>query len=605
IDDDEARFQADIQRALEASKADNSQQSPRTSLASLSTDSRSGTPPSSRIPVSIATSEFVSERAKMEQERLARAKRMRGDDDQVLSIAEPPRKRRTPSDNPSTSQAGVASSSKSTAHGDANIYWDGELRQTANRYVEFGENGENGKPVWRLSEIIGDRSQVELAIISSYALQQSWIHGFFAPSTPVVLVTQPVDSGSGNASVKEILPNWIRVTPFLRGGRGVMHMKIFYKSGRLRIAVSTANLVEIDWRDIENTVWVQDVPRRSSPIAHDSKASDFPATFEYVLKSLNVEPALMSLVQNDHPNIPFPSLKAGALRTAYDFSRVRARLIPSIAGKHEGWPKVIRVGHTSLMKAVDDMIGQSKKASNKVTLECQGSSIGTYSTQWLNEIYGSAGGVSPEKWLDEPKSRRAKLPLPNIKILFPTHDWVLKSVLGERGGGTMFCRRSQWEGAKFPRELFHQSKSKRGRVLMHSKMMIATFSQPIITNSGSVKDGRDDGSNTESDSDDDIIVLDDKGKDRGEPQKQIIGWAYVGSHNFTPSAWGNLSGSGFTPIMNITNYELGVVFPLHGEDEMNAVSCYERPPRKYRTNDLPWVRGCFFRRSVGSYIPYT
>ena len=34
----------------------------------------------------------------------------------------------------------------------------------------------------------------------------------------------------------------------------------------------------------------------------------------------------------------------------------------------------------------------------------------------------------------------------------------------------MFCRRNQWEGKNFPRELFHQTRSKRGGVLMHSKV---------------------------------------------------------------------------------------------------------------------------------------
>lgn len=28
--------------------------------------------------------------------------------------------------------------------------------------------------------------------------------------------------------------------------------QLFYKTGRLRVVVSTANLVDIDWRDIEN-----------------------------------------------------------------------------------------------------------------------------------------------------------------------------------------------------------------------------------------------------------------------------------------------------------------------------------------------------------------
>ena len=30
-----------------------------------------------------------------------------------------------------------------------------------------------------------------------------------------------------------------------------------------------------------------------------------------------------------------------------------------------------------------------------------------------------------------------------------------------------------------------------------------------------------------------------------------LGWVYVGSHNFTPSAWGTLSGSGFNPTLNV------------------------------------------------------
>jgi tyrosyl-DNA phosphodiesterase-1 len=63
------------------------------------------------------------------------------------------------------------------------------------------------------------------------------------------------------------------------------------------------------------------------------------------------------------------------------------------------------------------------------------------------------------------------MPSPStLKILFPTLNWVRSSVLGEAGGGTMFCRKRSWEAAKFPRNLFYESRSKRGRVLMHSKV---------------------------------------------------------------------------------------------------------------------------------------
>ena len=54
-----------------------------------------------------------------------------------------------------------------------------------------------------------------------------------------------------------------------------------------------------DWRDIENTVWVQDVPQRPSPIPHEPKADDFPSVFERVLYAINVAPAITSLVSTD------------------------------------------------------------------------------------------------------------------------------------------------------------------------------------------------------------------------------------------------------------------------------------------------------------------
>ena len=64
-------------------------------------------------------------------------------------------------------------------------------------------------------------------------------------------------------------------------------------------------------------------------------------------------------------------------------------------------------------------------------------------------------------------------------------------------------------------------------------MIIANFQD-----AGSSPD-RDSGSDTGSD------IVDVK-KDQGN----ILGYAYVGSHNFTPSAWGTLSGSEFSPILN-------------------------------------------------------
>ena len=48
----------------------------------------------------------------------------------------------------------------------------------------------------------------------------------------------------------------------------------------------------------------------------------------------------------------------------------------------------------------------------------------------------------------------------------------------------------------------------------------------------------------ESDTEDDEIQV----------VESAIGWAYVGSHNFTGSAWGTLSGSAFNPVLNVGSF---------------------------------------------------
>ncbi|KAI0369539.1 phospholipase D/nuclease [Pilatotrama ljubarskyi] len=610
-DDEETRFQAELQRAIEASKAETFGPSQsRTSTAPTTAQaSESNTRASSSGP------SWLSERAQLERERLARLKRthphidprVRGTADESEDEVEGPEgqpgakrqrvssshigARRTnayasASSSTVPAAAPVADSSGSTAAlrapataagSSQGLFWDGELRQTANMHVDPRKDT---RPTFRLSEIIGQKEEVEFAIVSAFCWNFPWVYAMFHPSTPVIAVDH---SPTGDASIKTILPNWIRTTPFLRNGFGCMHMKfmlLFYKTGRLRVVVSTANLVDYDWRDIENTVWVQDVPKRQEPVPPPANPEDFPSTMIRVLHSLNVAPALISHLRNDHPNLPLKRLED--LRSHWDFSRVKAALVPSIAGKHEGWPKVILTGHTRLMKALLNM-GATTPKDKELILECQGSSIGNYSTMWMNEFYRSARGESTQSWLELSKARRAKAPYPPIKILFPTTQYVRESRLGESGGGTMFCRRKQWEAANFPRELFHQTRSKRGPVLMHSKMILGTFRDKKGTLD------RRQRAPTASDSDNESQGT--TGADAQADNEKLIGWVYVGSHNFTPSAWGTLSGTGFNPILNVTNYELGIVLPLRSEEEIDRVACWERPPQKYALGrDEPWMQ---------------
>ena len=63
---------------------------------------------------------------------------------------------------------------------------------------------------------------------------------------------------------------------------------------------------------------------------------------------------------------------------------------------------------------------------------------------------------------------------------------------------------------------------------------------------------------TLTDSEDEV----EDGGGAGGDGKPLVGWVYVGSHNFTPSAWGTLSGSGFNPMLNVRAYLAAKDAPL-------------------------------------------
>ncbi|KAJ7033572.1 hypothetical protein C8F04DRAFT_1104347, partial [Mycena alexandri] len=174
---------------------------------------------------------------------------------------------------------------------------------------------------------------------------------------------------SHSPTLKNIFPTWTRVAPPLYAGRGCMHVKLlllFYKDalsgpganantgggrGWLRVVVGSANLVRADWRDVENYVFVQDIP----PAAPNSKqpttrlrtrekpGESFPAMLARTLRALGVEEALGIMGKQGHDALPLPTLlppspkDKSPLETNWDWRQVRAALVPSIAGRSMGW----------------------------------------------------------------------------------------------------------------------------------------------------------------------------------------------------------------------------------------------------------------------------
>jgi len=109
----------------------------------------------------------------------------------------------------------------------------------------------------------------------------------------------------------------------------------------------------------------------------------------------------------------------------------------------------------------------------KLDLEAQGSSIGSYTLDWMRTFYRSCMGWDPKSPNIRTSSSKQVVVYrkddewPEVKIVYPTFKTVKESINGTHGGGTIFCPLEYWHKPKFPRHLFYDSRSKREGLLQH------------------------------------------------------------------------------------------------------------------------------------------
>ncbi|KAJ7843385.1 hypothetical protein B0H13DRAFT_1648442 [Mycena leptocephala] len=471
-------------------------------------------------------------------------------------------------------------------------------------------------PGIRLGGVLGPRDELAFAILSTFIISPEWIYSFFDPTTPVVRPSLFLHPGADvDPALKNVFPNWVRVCPPLTGGgggRGCMHMKymlLFAKSGALRIVIGSANLVPHEWRRIENYVFIQDFPRVTPGVetvklrAGEKPSEAFPAVLVAALRATGVEEALAIMIRQ---GVPKAGTKSTALKRGWDWNRVRVALVSSVPGKWEGWaassqhqPIPHRTGQTRLLRAVQ-ALGCSNVEEYELELDCLTSSIGTYSVPWIAVFRLCAGGRAQalRAYLDRGQKRVRAGPTRVIRV-YPTLATIRGTVLGEAGASSISCARAQW---------MRDAKSRSGGVGMHTKVCVfaARFVSPTLpcffrqlktwacfplSSPRSplrmiLGTAQDDDPKNETESEGESGAA-------GRPLRRPHAWFYVGSHKFSVSAWGALSGSGFNPALNVVNYELGIVLRLERPEDVDAAVAWERPTRKlYRGG-----------RTVGEYPP--
>lgn len=169
--------------------------------------------------------------------------------------------------------------------------------------------------------------------------------------------------------------------------------------------------------------------------------------------------------------------------------------------------------------------------ANDVTIEYQCSSVGKFEPKWLSDVFCSAVGTPTSS------------PEGKFRIVFPSTNLVMMSPLGPGAFGTIFSKVKDWNAMVSLRRCFYKCEA------------IGFSARPLHTK---------------------IMTITEKAE---------LKFYYLGSANFTPSAWGKLVKD--DRQLMICNYELGVL--LDAKD-IPPIYPYLQPPKQYDTYDCPWAQ---------------
>ncbi|KAI8879910.1 phospholipase D/nuclease [Backusella circina FSU 941] len=400
-------------------------------------------------------------------------------------------------------------------------FWEGTVKLT---YIK----GFHGPDYITLPEII-QKTDLQKSLVTAFVVSMEFIEQQFPKDKNMCIVTH------GRPALRRQLDQHkLLIMPHLKDDRyGCFHSKLMllFHHNSVRVVIGSANMVQYDYEEMENVVFIQDFPLRSTP---PPSATELPRFARDIINML------------DEMQVP-ASVKDELVK--YDFSKAKAHIITSISGTFLGKNEYSKYGHARLAEIVNEMGAEAKPK-----VEMQTSSLGALNIQYLNELYLSFSG---KNYTHTQKPSKAKpREIPPISIIFPSLDTVESSRDGPSGASTICLDKKTWHKDTFPKDVMHDAISHRQGTLMHSKYIIATLPEEI----------------------------------RNKDKDGIQGWIYCGSHNATQSAWGKMTVTrgNAEPKMNISNWELGVVFPLYKNTSIPAP--YLRPPPKYSVNQSAWTQ---------------
>ncbi|KAJ4976556.1 hypothetical protein NE237_001662 [Protea cynaroides] len=274
-----------------------------------------------------------------------------------------------------------------------------------------------GLPPWAntnsvsISDVI--QGNVLVAILSNYMVDVDWLISACPKITkiPHVLVIH------GEEHLKVKPANWILHKPSLPISFGTHHSKamlLVYPRG-VRIIVHSANLINVDWNNKSQGLWMQDFPWKDQKNVNkghkfENDLIDYLSVLKWPEFSVNL-PDIGNVIINS------------SFFKKFDYSNAAVRLIASVPGYHRG-SDLKKWGHMKLRTILQE--SYFDKEFLKSPLVYQFSSLGSLDEKWMAEFASSlSAGFSDDK---------TPLGLGQPLIIWPTVEDVRCSLEGYAAG---------------------------------------------------------------------------------------------------------------------------------------------------------------------------
>ncbi|XP_074854861.1 tyrosyl-DNA phosphodiesterase 1 [Carettochelys insculpta] len=338
-------------------------------------------------------------------------------------------------------------------------------------------------------------------------------------------------------------------------------MLLLYEEG-LRVVIHTSNLIEDDWDQKTQGIWLSPLYPR---LPHGTSGSAGESITNFKSDLINYLMAYNS-----------PTLKEWAdIIQEHDLSETRVYLLGSTPGRYQGNQKE-KWGHFRLRKLLREYTSPIP-AQESWPVIGQFSSIGSMGadqSKWLcSEFQESLVALGSSM------KTVAKPDVP-VHLIYPTVDNVRQSLEGYPAGGSLPYSVQTAQKQLWLHSYFHKwSAETSGR--SHAMPHIKTYM-------------------------------------RTSPDFQKISWFLVTSANLSKAAWGALEKNG-TQLM-IRSYELGVLFLpsafgldagyFHVKKKMFSGSNepvtafpvpYDLPPEPYGSKDRPWIWNIPYTRAPDTH----